>query len=88
MGSMSPAEARAELGLALGARAGELAAKIVAQTNRQAWDGPSPSQHYVDHRNARTYYGTLFIGRFLVIGELASEEEKVWIGLGGAMAAA
>ncbi len=80
-----PRAARVGLGLAIGARAYETPART--QTAEPGYEGVVPSAEYEAHRYARTLLGTLLIGRWLVTGENANEDEKAWISLGGKMAA-
>ena len=80
-----PADPRVQLGLAIGARAGETAAHVLAP--ERGYEGVVPSEEYEAHRYARTLLGTLLIGRWLVSGEPSTEDEKTWISLGGKMAA-
>ena len=78
-------DARVKLGLAIGSRAHESAERTLALDRVD--DGVVPSEAYEAHRYARTVMGTLLIGRWLVTGENANEDEKAWISLGGKMAA-
>ena len=81
----TPAQARAALGLAIGARAAETAVRPALPDDGS--ERVLPSDEYEAHREGRTLLGTLLICRWLVTGESASEDEKAWISLGGRMAA-
>jgi PAS domain S-box-containing protein len=80
-------QARAGLGLALGARADD----VVAGTYQRLARYTAPrefNQALDDERRLRTHFGTLLIARWLITGEAASEEESAWISQRGRWEAA
>jgi signal transduction histidine kinase len=78
--------ARAELGLAIGLRAGEIYQRTIERLYRR---GPAPavSGAYLDYRWGRSVVGTLLIARWLVSGIAADQDEIEWITQSGSAAA-
>jgi signal transduction histidine kinase/DNA-binding response OmpR family regulator len=77
---------RIALGMALGMRAYEIHDRVMSRLAPHIDVPVSPA--YQAHRWGRIVMGTLLIGRWLVTGERANEEESAWISQGGEMGAA
>ena len=77
---------RVALGMALGRRAEESVRRTWELANRS-----SPyrySAEYDEVQRQRTYFGTLFVARWLVCGMETDEEEHAWLTLGSRLAVA
>jgi PAS domain S-box-containing protein len=80
-------QARADLGLALGARADDVVARTYQRMAR--YEEPRQFSEALDgERRLRTLFGTLLIARWLVTDEAASDEESAWISRRGRSEAA
>jgi PAS domain S-box-containing protein len=77
---------RAQLGMALGARAEEAVDRASARLSQ--YDERRFSDDYEEHRRLRTLFGTLFIARWMVCGRVADEDEHRWLVRGGRLAVA
>lgn len=80
---MEPSGPRRELGMALGRRAEECAARTEEQLATFRWLGQPPSQEYLETRRVATWFGTLLVARWLVTGEQPTEEELGYISARG-----
>jgi signal transduction histidine kinase len=77
---------RAQLGLAIGARADEVYERTIAQLYRTGQPA-ALSDGYLDYRWGRSVVGTLLIARWLVSGIAADKDEVEWITKSGSAAA-
>jgi signal transduction histidine kinase len=77
---------RAQLGLAIGARADEVYERTIAQLYRKGQTA-ALSDSYLDYRWGRSVVGTLLIARWLVSGIAADKDEVEWITKSGSAAA-
>ncbi len=85
-GRQEPDEARRRLGLAVGARAEEVLERQDGRLGRES--DPLYSSDYEEDRRLRSFFGTLFIARWLATGERASRDELAWMVRGGRLAVA
>ena len=72
-------EARTALGIALGRRAEECAARAEERLAGFAWIGPAASEEYLRTRRIATWFGTMLVARWLVCGEHPSEDEHQYL---------
>jgi diguanylate cyclase (GGDEF)-like protein len=76
-----------ELGIALGRRAEECAARVVERLDGFTWTGQPPSPGYLRSRYQHLWFGTLLVARWLVIGVVGNPDELAWISESGRSAA-
>jgi signal transduction histidine kinase len=84
--SVQRANARAQLGLAIGRRADEVYERTIALLYRKG-QPEALSDAYLDYRWGRSVVGTLLIARWLVCGVMADKDEIEWISRSGGAAA-
>jgi diguanylate cyclase (GGDEF)-like protein len=81
------AQARADLGIALGLRAEECARSVDARMGESRWVGLPPSHEYMERRQQHSWFATLLVARWLVAGIAADEVEMAWGSQRGRIAA-
>ncbi len=74
-----PPDERVALGIALGRRAEECAARTEERLASFPWLGQAPSEAYLATRRTAMWFGTLMVARWLVIAERPTDEELDYI---------
>lgn len=81
------AQARQELGVALGRRADECAQRVDARMGASRWIGTPPSRAYLDGRAQLSRFATLLVARWLVSATRPKDAEMAWTSRRGRRAA-
>jgi diguanylate cyclase (GGDEF)-like protein len=84
---MSVAQARTNLGLALGLRAEGCARRVDLRMSESRWAGKPPSAAYLDGRQQVSWFATMLVARWLVSSIRPDEAEMAWTRLRGRRAA-